>query len=111
VDTSASDSIVASVSRRAIGDVSEFPSSAERAVKIDEICRDLCVAVGEIIFALEFYRRPPQLAASFLSARLPPMRLLTGRLVYATKLTCLLPNLLYFVLRPKTSERYVVDGT
>src|ERR1700716_449804 len=43
--------------------------------------------------------------------RLPPLHLLTGRLVYATKLTRLLPNLLYFVLRPKTSERYVLDGT
>jgi hypothetical protein len=43
--------------------------------------------------------------------RLPPTRLLTGRLVCATKLTCLLPNLLHFVLRPQTSERYVLDGT
>jgi hypothetical protein len=41
---------------------------------------------------------------------LPTMRLLTGRLVCATKLTCLLPNLLNFVLRPQARELYIVEG-
>jgi len=34
-------------------DIRDFPSSAEGAIEIDEIRRDLRVAVGKIIFALE----------------------------------------------------------
>jgi hypothetical protein len=44
------------LSRRAIctiGDICDLPSSPEGAIKIDEVCRDLRVAVGKIIFALE----------------------------------------------------------
>jgi len=44
------------LSRRAIctiGDICDLPSSPEGAIKIDEICRDLRVAVGKIIFALQ----------------------------------------------------------
>jgi hypothetical protein len=33
-----------------------------------------------------------------------------GRLVCAAKLTCLLPHLLNFVLRPQARERYIVEG-
>lgn len=39
------------------------------------------------------------------------MHLLAGRLVYAAKLTCLLPNVHHFVLRQQTSELYIVEGT
>jgi hypothetical protein len=35
---------------------------------------------------------------------------LTGRLVRATKLTCLLTNLDYFVLRQQTLELNIVEG-
>src|SRR3984893_14127707 len=44
------------LSRRAIctiDDICGLPSSAEGAIEIDEICRDLRVAVGKIIFALQ----------------------------------------------------------
>jgi hypothetical protein len=44
------------LSRRAIctiGDICDFPSSPKGAIKIDEICRDLRVTVGKIIFALQ----------------------------------------------------------
>jgi hypothetical protein len=44
------------LSRRAIctiGDICDLPSSPEGAIKIDEVCRDLRVAVGKIIFALQ----------------------------------------------------------
>src|SRR6266403_1503168 len=34
-------------------DIRDFPSSAEGAIEIDEIRRDLRVAVGKIIFALQ----------------------------------------------------------
>src|SRR5260370_30400078 len=37
----------------AIGDIRHLPSSAEGAVKIEEAGRDLRVAAGEIIFALQ----------------------------------------------------------
>src|SRR6266404_405133 len=36
-----------------IGDICDFPSSPKRAIKIDEIYRDLRVTVGKIIFALQ----------------------------------------------------------
>src|SRR5258708_40102790 len=42
---------------------------------------------------------------------LPPMHLFAGRLVCATKLTCLFPNLHDFVLRPQTLELSIVEGT
>src|ERR1035437_3006587 len=38
------------------------------------------------------------------------IHLFAGRLVCATELTCLLPNLLNFVLRPQTGELYIVEG-
>jgi len=44
------------LSRRAIyiiGHICDLPSSAEGPIKIDEICRDLRVAIGKIIFALQ----------------------------------------------------------
>jgi hypothetical protein len=44
------------LSRRAIypmGDICDLPSSPESAIEIDEICRDLRVAVGKVIFALQ----------------------------------------------------------
>src|SRR6202165_3531219 len=43
--------------------------------------------------------------------RLPPTHSLTGWLVRATKLTCLLTNLHDFVLRPQTLELSIVEGT
>jgi hypothetical protein len=43
--------------------------------------------------------------------RLPPVSLLAGRLVCATKLACLFPNLHNFVLRKQTSEFWIADGT
>src|SRR5882757_4512269 len=39
-----------------IGDICDLPSSPEGAIKIDKICRDLRVAVGEVIFALQQLR-------------------------------------------------------
>jgi hypothetical protein len=49
------ESIMASVSRRASASkgIRDFPSSAEGAIEIDEIRRDLRVTVGKIIFALQ----------------------------------------------------------
>src|SRR6202166_2192813 len=44
------------LSRRAIypmGDICELPPSPEGAIKIDEICRDLRVAVGKVVLALK----------------------------------------------------------
>jgi hypothetical protein len=44
------------LSRRAICticDICDLPSSPKGAIKIDEICRDLGIAVGKIIFALQ----------------------------------------------------------
>src|SRR5260370_14756678 len=38
---------------RTIDDICYLPSSPEGAIEIDEICRDLRVAVGKIIFALQ----------------------------------------------------------
>jgi hypothetical protein len=35
------------------GEICDLPSSPERAIKIDEVCRDFRVAVGKIIFALQ----------------------------------------------------------
>jgi len=35
------------------GDICDLPSSPEGAIKIDEIYRDLRVAVGKIVFALQ----------------------------------------------------------
>src|ERR1700682_518043 len=43
--------------------------------------------------------------------RLPTTHSLTGRLVRATKLTCLLTNFHDFVLRPETLELSIVEGT
>jgi hypothetical protein len=37
----------------AMGHVRDLPASAERAIHIDEVCRDLRVAVGKVIFALQ----------------------------------------------------------
>jgi hypothetical protein len=36
-----------------MGDICDLPSSPESAIEIDEICRDLRVAVGKVIFALQ----------------------------------------------------------
>jgi len=36
-----------------IADICEFPTSPESAIKIDEICRDLRVAVGKVVLALK----------------------------------------------------------
>src|SRR5260370_35797692 len=36
-----------------IGGICDLPASPEGAIKIDEICRDLRVAVGKIILALQ----------------------------------------------------------
>jgi hypothetical protein len=44
------------LSRRAIcqmGDICDLPSSPEGTIKIDEICRDLRIAVGKVVFALQ----------------------------------------------------------
>jgi hypothetical protein len=49
------ESIMASVSRRASASkgIRDFPSSAEGAIEIDKIRRDLRVALGKIISALQ----------------------------------------------------------
>src|ERR1700722_8364431 len=36
-----------------IGAICELPTSPESAIKIDEICRDLRIALGKVIFALQ----------------------------------------------------------
>ena len=63
-----------------MGEVRDLPTSAESAIKIDEICRDLRVAFGKIIFALqqlglcrgdiqEVGRRPQSIVALRLAER------------------------------------------